>query len=204
MKLSGCLLLAVAAACVVTVHPLPTEPLEQPAAASPSTDENVLPSSSGWGLASLDALAQRINSWMAPVVRAIDDIVRNKTVTEVYLDARNATVEVATRVSESEAVQGAKEAISPLTQLFDQVHDQVKDKTLHQLAGDVQRQIQQLDQSVAQFIRGLGDDRDDQQIVDQIAVEVSQATDDVDPEQAVVAAATAIEQASVEENELEP
>ena len=46
MKVSGCLLLAVTAACVVTVHPLPTESLEQPAVAAvaePSTEEGVLP-----------------------------------------------------------------------------------------------------------------------------------------------------------------
>ena len=42
------------------------------------------------------------------MVRVIEEAVKNKTVTEVVVDARNATVELAERVSESEAVQGAK------------------------------------------------------------------------------------------------
>ena len=42
------------------------------------------------------------------MVRVIEAAVKNKTVTEVVVDARNATVQLAERVSESEAVQGAK------------------------------------------------------------------------------------------------
>ena len=90
------------------------------------------------------------------------------------------------------------------------MHDRVKDKTLQQLAGDVQQQIKRLDASVADFIRGLGEDSDDQEIVEQIVPVVSEQTHEApegaDPEQAVVAAAaaTALEQAADEENELEP
>ena len=42
------------------------------------------------------------------MVRVIEEVVKNKTVTEVVVDAQNATVVLAERVSQSDAVQGAK------------------------------------------------------------------------------------------------
>ncbi|XP_037091241.1 uncharacterized protein LOC119111532 [Pollicipes pollicipes] len=148
MKNAGSLLLVlVAAVCVVSVHPMPAEPL-------PSESE---PSSSGglFGLASLDALTERIHDWTAPLRDLFMETVQNKTVSEVAIEARNATVNFAVRVKDMEAVQSAKDAISPVVRMFEQVRDSVKDKTLQQLADEVKTHLVQLDRTVASFIRDL-------------------------------------------------
>ena len=92
---------------------------------------------------------------------------------------------------------------APVSRFFDQIHDRVKDKTLSELAGDVQRQVQQLDQSVAKFIRGLGGDEEDQQIVDQLLPAAPETPENpaADLEQQVIQAAT---QLNLAENEVEP
>jgi len=202
MQRSGYVLFALAA-CLASTQALPTESHslpEPPSSADQHTspESNLYPytqpeqyaeytqpqsstdddsSSSWWGIASLEALADRATQLLAPVTQLFQQTVENRTIGEVVTSARNATVNLATRVTNTDVYQGAKEVISPLGDMLRRVRDSVKDKTLSQLADEVREGIQRLDRRAAAAIASLGADAEQ---AGQLAGQLAEAV--VEPE----------------------